>query len=116
MPATDASSIYSIDDETPKRERALLAGTGLWRLDPSDYTLNHTKNGYWFRLTDMTTPANILEWIMQVRCGSIAGDAQTIYELINVVHLVFGRRLRTRSKASIRARIDEIAGGSHGGH
>lgn len=69
-------------------QRRLTAGVGPWLYDPALYTVTHTSRRYQIDLEAITTPAELLDILLQVATNSAGaspsfGDLVALFEAIS---------------------------------
>lgn len=67
--------------------RRLTAGVGPWKYDPELYTVTHASRRYQIDLETLTTPADLLDILLQVATKS-AGKSESLAALVALLEAV----------------------------
>lgn len=111
------------DSETATFGSSALSDWGGWRLNTEASTLDCPGHSYWVELPTCTSPAEVLDWIAQIRAKSWADD-RILAGLIRALDDIFylqgnlcpGGEAKHLSRSSIEQRLGELAESAPASH
>lgn len=108
MDGQDGMSYNRWVEERDERRRNPPTKWGGWTFDPKTSVLEHDEPWYEVRVSEMTTCAETLDWIMQVGTKTWATDA-TIANLVRAIKAILHPQANMCSMGQEKGPIDVAA-------